>query len=99
MTETAVRVHDVRTCSDRPLSELAQHRLAGMREAAIAELAAKLAAPTAELRRGYFAVPGATEDGFHAGLPELLEQRRRAVALTADTAARQIKARRYPDGW
>jgi hypothetical protein len=56
---------------------------------------AKVAAMTAELRRGYFAVPGATEDAFQAALPDLMEARRREAAMRGDDAARQSQAGLY----
>jgi len=56
---------------------------------------AKVDAMTMELRRGYFAVPGATEDGFQAALPELLEQRRRQAAMTGEDRARASQASLY----
>jgi len=72
--------------------EAAQERQATDRQA---RDQAKVDAMTAELRRGYFAVPGATEDGFHAALPELLEARRREAALRGDDAARRSQAGLY----
>lgn len=46
---------------------------------------------TAELRVGYFSAPGATEDGFRAALPGLLEDRRRDAATSqSDGMRRQI---------
>jgi hypothetical protein len=55
----------------------------------------RLAGLTATLRRGYFSQPGATEEGFQAALPELLEARRREAALTGDGAARRAQAESY----
>ena len=44
-----------------------------------------LEAETAMLRDRYLAQPGATEDGFEAALPDLLEERRRRAALDGMT--------------
>lgn len=43
---------------------------------------------TEELRAGYLAVPGATEVAFQADLPDLLADRRRQAARTADADKR-----------
>lgn len=48
---------------------------------------------TAELRVGYFASPGATDENFNAALPTLLEERRQTAASTAlDQSRRAIGA-------
>ncbi len=64
-------------------------------EARQARDAAALAAVTRELKSGYMAEPGSTEEGFKKALPDLLEQRRRTAALEGDQAARAAFSRQY----
>lgn len=61
------------------------------RDAADARDRERLDTLTAELRAGYMATPGATEAGFRAALPELLEQARRdAATRQRDEHARHV---------
>ena len=54
-----------------------------------------LEAETATLRARYLTQPGATEDGFQKALPDLLEERRRRVALDGMTEKeRMVEAMR-----
>ena len=53
------------------------------------------AALVAELRSGYFSVPGASEEGFTRDLPSLLDERRRRAALAGNETARVSFAQHY----
>ncbi len=48
----------------------------------------QLDALTAELREGFFSVPGATEEAFKSALPALLDERRRQAALSRERLIR-----------
>ena len=78
----------------RQADELAAHQKQEAERQAEQD-AARLETLTADLRRGYFSIPGATEEGFTKALPDLLEQQRRDAARSteADDAARRVIGR------
>jgi hypothetical protein len=68
-----------------------QHRVTELQ----AQEQARVDVLTADLRRGYFAVPGVTEEGFQEALPQFLEARRRDAALRDEDPVRAAQAGLY----